>query len=98
MKSGKGLNNSLDGSALLRYDRVKLERGRYSMTQEKKKRKDTQAKKDWYKANMVFTAFKMFREIDGKRNDQDIIDFLEKQESKSYIIKEALRYYMTNHP
>lgn len=68
------------------------------MTQEKKKRKDTQAKKDWDKANMVFTAFKMFREIDGKRNDQDIIDFLEKQKSKSYIIKEALRYYMTNHP
>lgn len=68
------------------------------MTQEKKKRKDTQAKKDWDKANMVFTAFKMFREIDGKRNDQDIIDFMEKQESKSYIIKEALRYYMTNHP
>ncbi len=68
------------------------------MTQEKKKRKDTQAKKDWDKANMVFTAFKMFREIDGKRNDQDIIDFLEKQESKSYTIKEALRYYMTNHP
>lgn len=68
------------------------------MTQEKKKRKDTQAKKDWDKANMVFTAFKMFREIDGKRNDQDIIDFLEKQGSKSYIIKEALRYYMTNHP
>ena len=68
------------------------------MTQEKKKRKDTQAKKDWDKAKMVFTAFKMFREIDGKRNDQDIIDFLEKQESKSYIIKEALRYYMTNHP
>ena len=98
MKSGKGLNKSLDGSTLLRYDRVKLERGRYSMTQEKKKRKDTQAKKDWDKANMVFTAFKMFREIDGKRNDQDIIDFLEKQESKSYIIKEALRYYMTNHP
>ena len=68
------------------------------MTQEKKKRKDTQAKKEWDKANMVFTAFKMFREIDGKRNDQDIIDFLEKQESKSYTIKEALRYYMTNHP
>ena len=68
------------------------------MAQEKKKRKDTQAKKEWDKANMVFTAFKMFREIDGKRNDQDIIDFLEKQDSKSYTIKEALRYYMANHP
>lgn len=65
---------------------------------EKKVRKDTQAKKNWDKKNMVFTAFKMFREIDGKRNDQDIIEFLEKQTSKSETIKQALREYMTTHP
>lgn len=59
--------------------------------------KDSQAKKAWDKKNMVFTAFKMFREIDGKRNDQDIIDFLSKQKSKSDTIKTALRDYMAHH-
>ena len=65
---------------------------------EVKKRKDTPAKKAWDKKNMVFTAFKMFREIEGKPNDQAIIDFLDKQENKSETIKAALREYMERHP
>lgn len=69
------------------------------MPEEKKKSyKDSKSKKEWDSKNMVFTAFKMFRETSKSRNDQDIIDFLSKQPSKSETIKIALREYMTTHP
>jgi hypothetical protein len=57
---------------------------------------DSEAKKKWDKDNMVFVGFKLFREVKGKRNDQDIINFLEGK-VKGEIIKAALREYMTNH-
>jgi hypothetical protein len=57
---------------------------------------DSEAKKKWDKDNMVFVGFKLFREVKGKRNDQDIIDFLEGK-VKGEVIKAALREYMANH-
>ena len=54
------------------------------------------AKKKWDKNNMVFVGFKLFREVKGKRNDQDIIDFLEGK-VKGEVIKAALREYIENH-
>ena len=57
---------------------------------------DSEAKKKWDKNNMVFVGFKLFREVKGKRNDQDIIDFLEGK-VKGEVIKAALREYIENH-
>ena len=56
---------------------------------------DSEAKKKWDKENMVYVAFKLFRASEKKRNDQDIIDFLEGK-VKGEVIKEALREYMDN--
>lgn len=56
---------------------------------------DSEAKKKWDKDNMVFVGFKLFREVKGKRNDQDIIDFLEGK-VKGEVIKAALREYIAN--
>ena len=64
---------------------------------EKKKRPDTQHKKDWDRDNMVFTAFKLFRETENGRNDQDMIDYLSACSNRSAIIKQALREYMERH-
>lgn len=58
---------------------------------------DSEAKKRWDKENMVFVAFKLFREINGKQNDQDIIDFLQGK-PKGEVVKAALREYIANHP
>lgn len=57
---------------------------------------DSEAKKKWDKDNMVFVGFKLFREVKGKRNDQDIIDFLEGK-VKGEVIKAALREYIESH-
>lgn len=57
---------------------------------------DSEAKKKWDKDNMVFVGFKLFREVKCKRNDQDIIDFLEGK-VKGEVIKAALREYIENH-
>lgn len=57
---------------------------------------DSEAKKKWDKDNMVLVGFKLFREVKGKRNDQDIIDFLEGK-VKGEVIKAALREYISNH-
>lgn len=57
---------------------------------------DSKAKKKWDKENMVYVAFKLFRARDKKRNDQDIIDFLEGK-VKGEVIKAALREYIENH-
>lgn len=57
---------------------------------------DSNAKKDWDSKNMMFVGFKLFREVKGKRNDQDIIDFLEGK-VKGEVIKAALREYIENH-
>ena len=57
---------------------------------------DSEAKKKWDKENMVYVAFKLFRASDKKRNDQDIIDFLEGK-VKGEVIKAALREYIENH-
>ena len=57
---------------------------------------DSEAKKKWDKDNMVFVGFKLFREVKGKRNDQDIIDFL-KGKVRGEVIKAALREYIANH-
>lgn len=57
---------------------------------------DSEAKKKWDKDNMVFVGFKLFREVKGKRNDQDIIEFLEGK-VRGEVIKAALREYMENH-
>lgn len=57
---------------------------------------DSEAKKKWDKENMVFVAFKLFRKINEKQNDQDIIDFLQ-DKTKGEVIKAALREYMKNH-
>lgn len=57
---------------------------------------DSKAKKDWDRDNMVFVGFKLFREVKGKRNDQDIIDFLSGK-VKGEVIKAALREYIKNH-
>ena len=59
--------------------------------------KDSEAKKAWDKENMVFVGFKLFREVKGKRNDQDIIDYLDGK-NRSDIIKVAIREYMGSHP
>ena len=58
---------------------------------------DRESKKRWDKENMVFVAFKLFRAIGEKPNDQAIIDYLDGK-VKGEIIKKALREYMTNHP
>lgn len=57
---------------------------------------DSEAKKRWDKENMVFVAFKLFRERNEKKNDQDIIDFLDGK-TKGEVIKIALREYIENH-
>ena len=57
---------------------------------------DSEAKKKWDKENMVFVAFKLFRAIGEKENDQRIIDFLDGK-TKGEVIKNALREYMENH-
>lgn len=57
---------------------------------------DSEAKKRWDKENMVFVAFKLFRPLNGKQNDQDIIDFLS-DKVKGEVIKAALREYIENH-
>jgi len=57
---------------------------------------DSEAKKRWDKENMVFVAFKLFRGNDKRKNDQEIIDFLDGK-NKSEVIKIALREYMENH-
>lgn len=57
---------------------------------------DSEAKKKWDKDNMVFVGFKLFRKVNGKRNDQDIIDFLE-EKVRGEVIKAALREYINNH-
>lgn len=57
---------------------------------------DSDAKKRWDKENMVFVAFKLFRSLNGKQNDQDIIDFLS-DKVKGEVIKAALREYIENH-
>jgi hypothetical protein len=57
---------------------------------------DSEAKKKWDKDNVLFVGFKLFREVKGKRNDQDITDFLEGK-VKGEVIKAALREYMANH-
>lgn len=57
---------------------------------------DSEAKKNWDRENMVFVGFKLFKELNGKRNDQDIIDFLSTK-TKGEVIKLALREYMENH-
>ena len=58
---------------------------------------DSEAKKSWDKENMVFIGFKLFREVKGKQNDQDIIDFLQGK-TKGEVIKAALREYIAAHP
>lgn len=60
--------------------------------------KDSEAKKAWNKQNMVFVGFKLFRAVGEKSNDEDIIAFLDKQESKGATVKAALREYMAAHP
>lgn len=57
---------------------------------------DSEAKKKWDKENMVFVAFKLFRKINEKQNDQDIIDYLQ-DKTKGEVIKAALREYIENH-
>lgn len=66
--------------------------------EKKKRRPDTDHKKDWDKENMVFTAFKLFRETENGRNDQDMIDYLSACSNRSATIKAAIRDYMTTHP
>ena len=58
---------------------------------------DRQSKKAWDKKQMVFTGFKMFRANGDRKNDQDLIDFLDSQNSKGETIKQALREYMERH-
>lgn len=55
--------------------------------------RDTEAKKAYDKRQMVFVAFKLFRQNGDKKNDQDIIDFLDGK-VKGEVIKKALRYYI----
>lgn len=57
---------------------------------------DSEAKKSWDKKNMVYVAFKLFRQNGSKENDQKIIDFLEGK-VKGEVIKKALREYIDNH-
>ena len=61
-----------------------------------KKMPDAASKKKWDKDNVLFVTTKLFREVKGNRNDQDIIDFLDGK-SRATIIKLALREYMENH-
>ena len=58
---------------------------------------DSEAKKRWDKANVLYVSIKLFREVNGKQNDQDIIDFLS-DKVRGEVIKLALREYMKNHP
>lgn len=58
--------------------------------------KDSEAKKEWNRNNMVFVGFKLFRPIKGKANDGDIIDFLDGK-VKGEVIKDAIRFYMKHH-
>ena len=57
---------------------------------------DSEAKKAWNRENMVFLGVKLFKSINGKRNDGDIIDFLDGK-VKGELVKTALREYMENH-
>jgi len=57
---------------------------------------DSEAKKKWVKENVLKVTFKLFREIGGKQNDQDIIGYLDNK-NKSEVIKAALREYIQNH-
>lgn len=56
--------------------------------------KDRESKKAYDKRQMVFVAFKLFRQNGDRRNDQDIIDFLNGK-VRGEVIKKALRYYMS---
>ena len=68
-----------------------------STTQEAKSMaKDSKRKKEWDEKYMVFVAFKLFRETENGKNDQDIIDFLDGK-NKSAVIKTALREYISSH-
>ena len=54
---------------------------------------DSEAKKNWGKANMWMICFKLHRKADA-----DIVAFLEsKGADKQKTIKAALREYMENH-
>ena len=57
---------------------------------------DSEAKKAWVRENVVFVGVKLFRPINGKRNDGDIIDFLAGK-VKGEIVKAALREYIERH-
>ena len=57
---------------------------------------DSEAKKAWNRENMVFLGVKLFKSINGKRNDGDIIEFLDGK-VKGELVKTALREYMENH-
>jgi hypothetical protein len=57
---------------------------------------DSESKKKWDKENMVYVAFKLFRAVGNKENDQAIIDYLDGK-VKGAVIKAALREYIENH-
>lgn len=56
--------------------------------------KSSEARKAWEKEFVLWVTFKLFRKNGENDNDQDIIDFLEAQPSRSGAIKDALRFYM----
>lgn len=56
--------------------------------------KQSEARKAWEKKYMAMITFKLFRKNGENDNDQEIIDFLEAQPSRSGAIKDALRFYM----
>ena len=57
---------------------------------------DSEAKKKWNRNNVVFVGIKLFRPINGKQNDGDILDYLDGK-VKGEVIKAALREYIKNH-
>lgn len=50
---------------------------------------DSKAKRDWIKANTTYVGLKL-----NNNTDKEIIEWLEKQDSKQGAIKEVLKAYI----
>ena len=56
---------------------------------------DSKHKQEWDKQYTFVVTFKLFREYNGDRNDQDLIDWLNSDKGRrSEKIKTALREYI----
>ena len=57
---------------------------------------DSQAKRDWMKANSVNVVVKIMR-----RTEADLLEFLDQEaakgQTKASVVKKALRYYRDHH-